>query len=69
MITYMYDIKLFAKNEKELENLVQTTRLRRGKRRIKVEIELPKKKSERFEKWKLTNTWEYWKRTPLNKRR
>ena len=43
MITYMYDIKLFAKNEKELENLVQTTRLRRGKRRIKVEIELPKK--------------------------
>ena len=31
-------------------------------------IEVPNQdKSERSEKRKLTNTWEYWKRTPSNK--
>ena len=39
-----------------------------GKRKMTEEIELPnQKRSERSEKRKRTNTWEYWKRTPSNK--
>ena len=44
--------------------------MKRGKQKITEGIELPnKKKSERLEKRKRTNTWEYWKWTPLNMRR
>ena len=35
----------------------------------RIELQNEKRISERSEKRKLTSTWEYWKRTPSNKRR
>ena len=85
---YMDDIKLFAKNEKELETLIQRVRiysqdigmefgiekssmriLKSGKRHMTEGMELPnqEKKSERPEKRKPSNTWEYWKLITSNK--
>ena len=84
---YMDDIKLFAKNEKELETLILAVRIysddigmefciekcamlimKSEKQQITEEMELPnQEKSERLEKGKLPNSWEYWKRTPSNK--
>ena len=49
---YMYDIKLFAKNEKESETQIQSVRIYRED--IGME-------------WGSTSTWEYWKPTPWNK--
>ena len=84
---HMNDIKLFAKNEKGLEILIQAIRIysqgigiefgvenwavrimRNRKQDIMEDIELPnQQKLECLEKKKLTNTWEYWKRTPSNR--
>ena len=79
---FMDDIKLFAKNEKELETLMQAVRIysefgimlimRSGKRQMTKGININyqlKEKSEHSEKRKLTNTWKYWMRTVSNKRR
>ena len=42
--------------------------MRNGKRQIMKQKQIcqTKKESERSEKRKITRTWEYWKRTPLN---
>ena len=76
---YIDDIKLFAKDERDMETLIQTVRIcsqnignefgpqkcamlimKRGKRHMTEGIELPnQEKSERWEKRKPTNTWEY----------
>ena len=84
---YIDDIKLFARNEKELETIIQATRIysqetgmefgiekgamlimRCGKRHMTEGIELlNKKRSKCPDKRNLTNTGEYWKRTPSNK--
>ena len=86
----MGNIKLSAKNEKELEMIISAVRIYSQyvgmgfgiekcamlvmisrKRHSMDGIELPnqEKKIERSEKRKRTNTWEYWKLTPSNKRR
>ena len=79
-LMYMDNIKLFRKNEKELETLriySQDNGIRHRKMRHanneKQEtthdgrMELPnQEKSERSEKKKPSNTWEYWKLTPSN---
>ena len=70
---------MFAKNEKDLENLIKAVkiynedrgmefgikicvilRMKYGKQLMTERTELPnQEKTERFEKGKLTNTWEY----------
>ena len=79
---YMDRIKLFAKNEKELETLIQAVRI--YSQEIRMESGMyhannekretindgrnkTNKKSKRSEKRKLTNTLEYWKWTLSNK--
>ena len=85
---YMDDIKLFAKDEKELKPLIQTVRIysqdigmefgiekcailimKNGNGHMKEGKEVPNKEKIRMlrKKRKLTNTQEYWKRTPSNK--
>ena len=42
--------------------------MRSGKRYMTEGIEIPnQEKSEGSEKWKIKNTWEYWRRTPSDK--
>ena len=43
-------------------------KIEKRKKKRKEENYQIKKKSERTEKRKLTNTWQYWKRAPLNMR-
>ena len=82
----MDDIKLFDKNQKELETLIQVVRIysqdigmeygidkyamqimKSGKKEMMKVMEVSnQEKSERSEKRKLTNTWDYRKRTPEN---
>ena len=87
----MDGIKLFAKNEKEFETLIQevmiycdyikmkSIRHRKMCRANKKKRQTTNKGRNRTtksrknqnarKKRKLTNTWEYWKRTPSSKRR
>ena len=83
----MDDIKLFDKNEKELETLIQSVRIydddigmefgierytivlmKIGKQQMMEGIELPNQGKIRTLEENFKNTWEYWKRTPSNKR-
>ena len=77
---YIDGIKLFIKNEKELETLTQTVRIYSEDTAIEFDIKSAmlmiegikppnQEKSERTEKGKITNIWEYRKRTPSNMRR
>ena len=84
-LMYTDDTKLLAENEKELETVIQTMRIysqdigmekcvkiiMKSRKRHRTEgIELPnQEKSESLEKRKPTNTWEYWKRMPLDMQR
>ena len=71
---YIDDIKLFAKNEKELETLIQAERIYNqdigmdlGKKMRYASFEKRKTTPSRRNgtiKKKSTNTWEYWKLTP-----
>ena len=85
-LMYMDDIKLFAKNEKELESLIKAVRIysqdigmefaiekcavlimKSGRQHRTEGMELPNQEKIRMlGKSKHSNTWEYWKRTPLN---
>ena len=68
---YVDNIKLFTKNEKEFKSKYRewryTVRIQGWKRQMPRMWELPKKRSERSEKRKLTSTWKNWKQTPSNK--
>ena len=80
---YMDEIKLFAKNDKELKPQSHSQNIgmalgrekctmlvmKSGKRYLTDRMELPKQDKERLEKRKPTNTWGYWKLTPSDKRK
>ena len=68
-LMYMDDIKLFAKNERELETLIHAVRIysqdmKSGKRHMNYQITT---ELERSKKRKPTNTWASWRLTPSNK--
>ena len=61
-LMYMDDIKLFAKNEKELETLIHADDMGLTEWNYQIKTIL-----ERSEKTKHTNIWASWKLTPSNK--
>ena len=74
-LMYMDDIKLFAKNEKELETLIHVVRIYSQDIGMESGIEKcamltmksGKRQLERSKKMKPTNTWGSWRLTPSNK--
>ena len=75
-LMYMDDIKLFSKNEIELEILIQTVRIYRQNAGLGFDIEKCAmtiikvcKEKRRLERWKIKNNCECSKRTSSKKRR